>query len=72
MEITKENILNALAKVIEPDLKKDIVTLDLVSDLSIQDKEISFTVKMYNPALHAKNAWKKPCNFNLKEHLEKM
>lgn len=65
MEITKENILNALAKVIEPDLKKDIVTLDLVSDLSIQDKEISFTVKMYNPALHAKKRMEEALQFQL-------
>lgn len=65
MEITKENILNALAKVIEPDLKKDIVTLDLVSDISIQDKEISFTVKMYNPALHAKKRMEEALQFQL-------
>ena len=39
-KITKEDILEALSKVVEPDLKKDIVSLELVSDLSFDDTQI--------------------------------
>ena len=35
MDITIDNIIEALKKVIEPDLKKDIITLDLVSDIKV-------------------------------------
>lgn len=54
MEITVDNVREALKKVIEPDLKKDIITLDLVSDIRIEGGVISFEVKVYNPAMHAK------------------
>ncbi len=54
MEITKDKVIEALKKVIEPDLKKDIVELDLVSDINIEGNDISFNVKVYNPAMHAK------------------
>jgi ATP-binding protein involved in chromosome partitioning len=54
MEITVDNVREALRKVIEPDLKKDIITLDLVSDIRIEGGVISFEVKVYNPAMHAK------------------
>ena len=37
MEISISNVKEALKKVIEPDLKKDIITLDLVSDIKIED-----------------------------------
>jgi ATP-binding protein involved in chromosome partitioning len=54
MEITVDNVREALRKVIEPDLKKDIITLELVSDIRIEGGVISFEVKVYNPAMHAK------------------
>ena len=54
MEITIDKVIEALKKVIEPDLKKDIITLDLVSDINVDGNAISFTVKIYNPAMHAK------------------
>ncbi len=41
MEITKDKVIEALKKVIEPDLKKDIVELDLVSDINIEGNEVS-------------------------------
>ncbi len=54
MEITVDQVREALRKVIEPDLKKDIITLDLVSDIKVVDNKISFEVKVFNPAMHAK------------------
>jgi len=63
--ITVEAVKEALKKVIEPDLKKDIVTLDLVSDIEIKDNKISFQVKVYNPAMHAKKRMQEALEFAL-------
>jgi ATP-binding protein involved in chromosome partitioning len=63
--ITQENLIEALKKVIEPDLKKDIITLDLVSDIKIDGNKISFSVKVYNPAMHAKKRMEEALQFQL-------
>jgi len=65
MQITQDNLKEALKKVIEPDLKKDIITLDLVSDIKIEGNNISFTVKVFNPAMHAKKRMEEALEFAL-------
>ena len=47
----------------EPDLKKDIVALGLVSDIKIEGKKISFTVKISNPAMHNRKRMEEACRF---------
>lgn len=66
MEITNGNILKALGYVIEPDLKKDIVTLGLVSNIKAEGNKISFTVQVSNPAMHNKKRMEEACEFQLK------
>lgn len=61
MEITKQDILNALGYVIEPDLKKDIVTLGLVNDIVISGNKVKFNLKVSNPALHNKKRIEEAC-----------
>jgi ATP-binding protein involved in chromosome partitioning len=63
--ITEENLKEALRKVVEPDLKKDIITLDLVSDIKIDGNNVSFTVKVFNPAMHAKKRMEEALEFAL-------
>ncbi len=65
MEITVDSVREALKKVIEPDLKKDIITLDLVSDIVVEGNQISFEVKVYNPAMHAKKRMEEALEFAL-------
>lgn len=65
MEITVDQVREALRKVIEPDLKKDIITLDLVSDIKVEDNKISFEVKVFNPAMHAKKRMNEALEFAL-------
>lgn len=48
--ITKEAVLKALSKVEEPDLHKDLVTLNMVHNLEIQDETVSFTIMLTTPA----------------------
>ncbi len=48
--ITKELVLQALSTVEEPDLGKDLVTLNMVKDIEINGDEVSFTVILTTPA----------------------
>jgi len=46
MSIKKEQIIHALTHVMHPEFKKDLVTLDMIQDLIIQEKYISFTLEL--------------------------
>ncbi len=48
--LTKELVLQALSTVEEPDLGKDLVTLNMVKDIEINGNEVSFTVVLTTPA----------------------
>ncbi len=50
MAITKEQVLDALSNVIDPDLHKDIVTLGMVEELFIDGMDVHFTVNLTTPA----------------------
>ncbi|HET6245476.1 MAG: Mrp/NBP35 family ATP-binding protein [Bacteroidetes bacterium] len=59
--MTKEKLIEALTYVIEPDLKKDIVALGLVSDIEIVDEVLKFSVKINNPAMHSRKRMEEAC-----------
>lgn len=63
MSVKKDEILDALSTVVEPDLKKDIVALNLISDLTIVESRISFKVSIKNAAMHAKKRMIEACEF---------
>jgi ATP-binding protein involved in chromosome partitioning len=66
MELNRENILEVLGSIIEPDLKKDIVSLNLVEELSFDNDTINLVVNVSNPALHARKRMQEALEFNLK------
>ena len=66
MELNSENILKSLSNVIEPDLKKDIVSLGLVSELRIYEKKVNFKIMISNPALHNRKRMEEACEFQIK------
>ncbi|MBS1576969.1 MAG: Mrp/NBP35 family ATP-binding protein [Bacteroidetes bacterium] len=59
--MTKEKVLQALGNVQEPDLGKDIVTLNMVKDIVIDGNYISFTVVLTTPACPMKDMIKNAC-----------
>lgn len=65
MNVNRENILNVLAQVHEPDLKKDIVSQNLVEHLDFSDSHITITVLVSNPALHARKRMQELVEFQL-------
>ena len=71
MSISRQAIIDALSSVIEPDLKKDVVSLHLVKILAVQDKHISIEVKVSNPAMHSRMRMREACQFAIERALGK-
>jgi ATP-binding protein involved in chromosome partitioning len=61
MNITKEQVLEALKNVEDPDLKKDLVTLGMIKDLEVDGKNVGFTVVLTTPACPMKELIHKKC-----------
>jgi ATP-binding protein involved in chromosome partitioning len=53
--MTEAAILSALSNVQEPDLGKDLVTLNMVKDIQIKDNNVSFTIVLTTPACPMKD-----------------
>lgn len=64
--MTKDSVLEVLGKILEPELKKDIVSLDYVKGLQIDGNSVTLTVLVNNPALHARKRMQEAVEFNLK------
>ena len=61
MAITKEQVLSALSNVEEPDLKKDLVTLNMIQDIHIEGNKVSFSVILTTPACPLKAMIENAC-----------
>ncbi|EOR94694.1 Septum site-determining protein MinD [Arcticibacter svalbardensis MN12-7] len=59
--ITKEQVLHALSHVEEPDLKKDLVTLNMIEDILIEGNHLIFTVILTTPACPLKGFIENAC-----------
>jgi ATP-binding protein involved in chromosome partitioning len=55
--LTEQTVLEALSHIIDPDLKKDIVTLEFVKDLMIDCGRVSFRIVLTTPACPVKEAF---------------
>lgn len=53
--MTQEDILKALSNVQEPDLGKDLVTLNMVKDIRIDGNNVAFTIILTTPACPMKD-----------------
>lgn len=61
MRFTKEDILQALGTVNDPDLKRDLVSLGMVKDVAVSEQKVNFTVVLTTPACPLKEKIKKDC-----------
>ncbi len=71
MSITKEQVLEALKNVDDPDLKKDLVTLGMIKDLVVEGKNVSFTVVLTTPACPMKEMIHKACVNAILHYIDK-
>ncbi|MDX2196506.1 MAG: Mrp/NBP35 family ATP-binding protein [Cytophagales bacterium] len=69
MNITENQILQALSTVEDPDLKKDLVTLGMITNIIINDNNVSFTVVLTTPACPLKELIKQNCISAIHEHI---
>jgi ATP-binding protein involved in chromosome partitioning len=53
--MTNEDILKALSNVQEPDLGKDLVTLNMIKDITIDGNNVAFTIVLTTPACPMKD-----------------
>ncbi len=51
----RDAVLNALRVVVDPDIRKDIVSLGFVKDLAMADGRVSFTIELTTPACPVKD-----------------
>ncbi|SFB77702.1 ATP-binding protein involved in chromosome partitioning [Parapedobacter composti] len=59
--ITKEQVLHALSHVDDPDLKKDLVTLNMIQNIEITPSKIRFDVVLTTPACPMKGHIEHAC-----------
>lgn len=69
--MTTEKILDALRNVQEPDLGKDLVTLNMVKDILIEGNQVSFTVVLTTPACPMKDMMRTACENAVKLLVDK-
>jgi ATP-binding protein involved in chromosome partitioning len=69
--ITTEKVLLALGQVQEPDLGKDLVTLNMVKDIVIDGMNVSFTVVLTTPACPMKDLIRSACENAIKILVDK-
>ncbi len=67
--ITADAVREALRTVMDPELHKDIITLDFVRDIKIERSDVSFTVLLTTPACPLKDTIQRDCERALHEHL---
>src|SRR6201994_2002507 len=71
MIITKQQVLQALGHVEEPDLKKDLVTLNMIQDVKIDGNKLSFSVILTTPACPLKGLIENACRNAISHFISK-
>jgi len=69
MAITERQVLDALSNVEEPDLHKDLVTLNMIKDIVIEGNRVKFTVILTTPACPLKEKIRKDCENAILEYI---
>ncbi len=58
MAVTTEHVLNALRSVHDPDLKRDLVSLGFIKDLTVQGGRVAFKIELTTPACPVRDIMK--------------
>ena len=48
--VTKDQVTDALRNVQDPELRKDLVSLNMIKDIKVEESKVSFTVELTTPA----------------------
>ena len=69
--ITVEQVIDALKYVDDPDLKKDLVSLNMIKEVKVEGKKVSFTVVLTTPACPMKDMIQHACINAIKHYVDK-
>ncbi len=69
MNFTEKDVLQALSKVNDPDLKRDLVSLNMIKNVVVSGSTVSFTVELTTPACPLKEQIKNDCLEAIEEAL---
>ncbi len=58
-QITHNDVLKALSRVMDPELKKDLVSLGMIKDVKVEGDKVTFTLELTTPACPLKSQIKK-------------
>jgi len=58
VSVTREQVLDVLRTVQDPDLHKDIVTLGFVKEVAVRDGDVDFTIELTTPACPVRDEMK--------------
>src|SRR5690349_22023563 len=61
MSYSQSDIIRALSTVEDPDLKRDLVTLNMIKDVKVEPRKVSFTVVLTTPACPLKEKIRQDC-----------
>ena len=61
MHYSQSDILKALSTVDDPDLKRDLVSLNMIKDIEVEPAKVSFTVVLTTPACPLKEKIRQDC-----------
>ncbi|MCG8476894.1 MAG: Mrp/NBP35 family ATP-binding protein [Cytophagales bacterium] len=69
MSITKEQVLKALSCVMDPDLNRDLVSLNMIKGVEVEGQTVRFDVVLTTPACPLKEKIKQDCIETVRKHL---
>jgi ATP-binding protein involved in chromosome partitioning len=61
MKLSESQIITALSTVNDPDLHRDLVSLNMIKDIAVSESSVSFTVVLTTPACPLKEKIRKDC-----------
>ncbi len=70
MSINKQQVRTALTHVFHPKYEKDLITLDLIQDLIVQDKFITFTIDLPEKTPELDTRLKEMCEETLRKYVD--
>lgn len=71
MAYSNDDVLNALRHVLDPDIRKDLVTLNMISEVQVEEKKVKFKVTLTTPACPLKEKIKSDCIKAIHEHISR-
>lgn len=68
-KITDQQVLNAMMKVMDPDLHRNVVSLGMIKDIVVKNADVSFTFELTTPACPLKDVLERDARNAIKQDI---